>query len=120
MTTYVLHYDGAHIRARVVGDEALWFIRDVVAAAGVRLLPGPLPQPTPYGLMGLSSTGQVETVLHALGYTGLDAFKEWAKQSGERLTAPTGVLQLFATGPHHLELPGARKPRRTPPPARTA
>ncbi|MFF1713546.1 hypothetical protein [Streptomyces sp. NPDC058268] len=129
MTTHVLRFDGAHIRARVVGGQVLWFIRDVAAAAGVRLPPGPLSQPSPNGLLGLGSTSQVETVLHAAGYAELDAFKAWMAQSGKQLTAPTGSLQLVAQGPRRRGVPEAksrdtsgssRRPKSAPPPTLTA
>lgn len=96
MTTYVLPFDCARIRARVVDGEALWFLRDVVAAAGVRLPPGPLPSPSPHGLVGLGTTGQVETLLHGVHCPVTDAFMSWAIQAAEQLIAPTGFLQFAA------------------------
>lgn len=128
MTTHVLRFDGAHVRARVVGGQVLWFIRDVAAAAGVRLPPGPLPQPSPNGLLGLGSTGQVETVLHAAGYAELDALKAWMS-GAEQLIAPACALQLVVQGPRRRGVPEAksrdssgnsRRPRSAPSPALTA
>lgn len=81
--TRVFHYQHAPVRARVMADHAVWFLRDLAAAAGARPAPG---QPTI--LPGIATTEEAGQVLTAAGLADVAALRSWLDEAAGQLIAP--------------------------------
>lgn len=80
-------YGHAPVRVRVRGGELVWFVRDVAAALGLRLPPGPLLPESLNSLPGMATAEQVWTLLRAAGCGARDAFRAWMTEVSAQLLA---------------------------------
>lgn len=86
-TTRVFHYQHAPVRVRLLDGQPAWFVRDVAAAAGVKLQAGHLDMLLP----GIGTADQVWKAVRAAGCPTLDTFRTWLAEVAAQLLTPPQV-----------------------------
>ncbi|MYX26818.1 hypothetical protein GTY75_09070 [Streptomyces sp. SID8381] len=86
--TRVFHYQHAPVRVRLMDGRAVWFLRDLAAATGVRPAPG---QPTV--LPGIATTDEACRILAAAGLGDVAELRAWLDHAAGQLTE-SGVRRL--------------------------
>ncbi|MFI0742449.1 hypothetical protein ACH4PU_30885 [Streptomyces sp. NPDC021100] len=98
-TTHVFHYDHAPVRVRVRHGQPLWFARDLAAALGVPLPPGPLHPQSPTSLPGLATTAQIWAIAESGGRTP-ENFRAWVTEVSAQILPPPAQHSHRPTTPH--------------------
>lgn len=81
--TRIFHYAHAPVRARVLREQAVWFLRDLAVATGAHPAPG-----LPTVLPGIATTDEACQLLADAGADDIGALRTWLDETAGQLAAP--------------------------------